>query len=92
MVVSWAAKSLSMALLEDLVERGVKPCRRRLFVIHGSKALRKAIDAVYGTGNPVQPCRNHKRKNVLDHVGDSMKETVKATMDTARSRPAGRRM
>lgn len=71
------------ALLEDLVERGVKPGRRRLFVIDGSKALRKAIDAVYGTNNPVQRCRNHKRKNVLDHVPDSMKDTVKATMNAA---------
>ena len=71
------------ALLEDLVERGVKPDRRRLFVIDGSKALRKAIDAVYGQGNPVQRCRNHKRKNVLDHVPDSMKDTVKATMNAA---------
>ena len=71
------------ALLEDLVERGVKPDRRRLFVIDGSKALRKAIDAAYGTDNPVQRCRNHKRKNVLDHVGDSMKDTVKATMNAA---------
>ena len=71
------------ALLEDLVERGVNPDRRRLFVIDGSKALRKAIDAVYGQENPVQRCRNHKRKNVLDHVPDSMKETVKATMNAA---------
>ena len=71
------------ALLEDLVERGVKPDRRRLFVIDGSKALRKAIDVVYGQENPVQRCRNHKRKNVLDHVADSMKDTVKATMNAA---------
>lgn len=71
------------ALLEDLVERGVKPDQRRLFVIDGSKALRKAIDAVYGSENPVQRCRNHKRKNVLDHVPDSMKDTVKATMNAA---------
>ena len=71
------------ALLEDLVERGVKPDRRRLFVIDGSKALRKAIDAVYGQENPVPRCRNHKRKNVLDHVPDSMKDTVKATMNAA---------
>lgn len=71
------------ALLEDLVERGVNPDRRRLFVIDGSKALRKAIDAVYGTSNQVQRCRNHKRKNVLDHVPDSMKDTVKATMNAA---------
>ena len=40
-------------LLEDLVDRGVRPDRRRLFVIDGSKALRKAIDQVYGAGNPV---------------------------------------
>ena len=71
------------ALLEDLVERGVKPDRRRLFVIDGSKALRKAIDTVYGQENPVQRCRNHKRKNVLGHVPDSMKEMVKATMNAA---------
>ncbi len=71
------------ALLEGLVERGVKPDRRRLFVIDGSKALRKAIDAVYGQENPVQRCRNHKRKNVLDYVPDSMKDTVKATMNAA---------
>lgn len=65
------------------MERGVKPNRRRLFVIDGSKAPRKAIDAVYGQDNPVQRCRNHKRKNVLDHVADSMKNTVKATMNAA---------
>lgn len=71
------------ALLADLVERGVKPGRRRLFVIDGSKALRAAIDAVYGQDNPVQRCRNHKRKNVLDHVSDPLKDTVKATMNAA---------
>ena len=71
------------ALLADLVERGVKPGRRRLFVIDGSKALRAAIDAVYGKDNPVQRCRNHKRKNVLDHVSDPLKDTVKATMNAA---------
>ncbi len=54
-----------------------------MFVIDGSKALRKAIDAVYGQENPVQRCRNHKRKNVLDYVPDSMKDTVKATMNAA---------
>lgn len=75
--------TICTAFLEDLVERGVKPDRRRLFVIDGSKALRKAIDAVYGADNPVQRCRNHKRKNVLDHVPDSMKDTVKATMNAA---------
>ena len=34
---------VTTALLQDLVERGLDPKRRRLFVIDGSKALRKAI-------------------------------------------------
>jgi len=56
-------------LLVDMVERGVRADRLRLFVIDGSKALRCAIDAVYGTDNPVQRCRNHKVRNVMDYPG-----------------------
>ena len=47
------------ALLEDLVERGIDSSRRYLFVIDGSKALRSAIDRVFGPSNPIQRCRNH---------------------------------
>lgn len=67
-------------LLEDLVDRGVSPQRRRLFVIDGSKALRTAIDAVFGTGNPVQRCRNHKVENVMGHLPEDLKEQVKTVM------------
>ena len=67
-------------LLEDLVERGVSPERRRLFVIDGSKALRNAIDAVFGTGNPVQRCRNHKVENVMGHLPEDLKDQVKTVM------------
>jgi len=60
-------------LLEDLVERGVRPegmegGRRRLFIIDGSKALRAGIDAVYGADQPVQRCRIHKIRNVQGHL------------------------
>jgi transposase-like protein len=71
------------ALLEDLVARGLKPGRRRLFVIDGSKALRAAIDAVYGTDNPVQRCRNHKVRNVLDHLPKDQRDQAKATLRAA---------
>ena len=37
------------ALLEDLVERGLDPKRRYLFVLDGSKALRAAVERVFGT-------------------------------------------
>jgi len=71
------------ALLEDLVVRGVKPGRRRLFVIDGSKALRAAIDAVYGKDNPVQRCRSHKVRNVLEQLPKDQRDTAKATMRAA---------
>lgn len=70
-------------LLEDLVARGVKPGRRRLFVIDGSKALRSALDAVYGTDNPVQRCRNHKVRNVLGYVPEPLRDQVGAAMKAA---------
>jgi len=70
-------------LLEDLVARGVKPGRRRLFVIDGSKALRSAIDAVYGKDNPVQRCRSHKVRNVLDQLPKDQRDTAKATLRAA---------
>ena len=71
------------ALLEELVERGLKPGRRRLFVIDGSKALRKAIDQVYGHDNPVQRCRTHKEHNVLDHLPKEQHDQVMSTLKAA---------
>jgi putative transposase len=70
-------------LLNDLVERGVEPDRPRLFVIDGSKALRCAIDAVYGPDNAVQRCRNHKIRNVLGYLPDDQKDQAKAAMQAA---------
>jgi len=70
-------------LLNDIVERGVKPDRLRLFVIDGSKALRCAIDAVYGSKNPVQRCRNHKIRNVLGYLPDEQKDQAKCAMKSA---------
>jgi putative transposase len=55
-------------LLQHLVEHGVDPARRRLFIIDGSKALRTAINAVFGAEAPVQRCRNHKLRNVLGRL------------------------
>lgn len=70
-------------LLNDLVERGVKPGRRRLFVIDGAKALRNAIGQVYGSDNPVQRCRIHKLRNVCDHLPKDQHANVKATLRAA---------
>jgi putative transposase len=74
---------VAKGLLEDLVERGVSPERRRLFVIDGSKALRQAIDTVFGRANPVQRCRNHKVKNVLGYLPEELRGSVSAVMKSA---------
>ena len=70
-------------MLEDLVKRGLDPKRRRLFVIDGSKALWKAIDLVTGDGTPVQRCRNHKLRNVLDHLPETQHDQTKVTFKAA---------
>ena len=70
-------------LLNDLVDRGIRPDRLRLFVIDGSKALRCAIDAVYGSKNPVQRCRNHKIRNVRGYLPDDQKEQLDCAMHAA---------
>jgi len=56
------------ALLEDLVERGLNGERRYLVVIDGSKALRAAVEKVFGERAEVQRCQLHKRRNVQDHL------------------------
>ena len=75
--------TVAKELLEDLVARGVKPDQKRLFVIDGSKALRVAINAVFGTQHPVQRCRAHKLRNVLDHLPQEQKGQVKSAMRAA---------
>jgi putative transposase len=70
-------------LLEDLVARGVNPNQKRLFVIDGSKALRTAINAVFGSQHPVQRCRAHKLRNVMDHLPKDQKDQVKSAMRAA---------
>jgi putative transposase len=70
-------------LLVDLVERGVKPERRRLFVIDGAKALRKAINEVFGKQNPVQRCRKHKEANVLGYLPEEQQPQTRWVMRAA---------
>ncbi|WP_169981153.1 IS256 family transposase [Tautonia rosea] len=75
--------AVATALLEDLVRRGLDPERRRLFIIDGAKALRAAIDRVFGADQPVQRCRNHKLRNVTGHLPKDQHEQAKATLRAA---------
>ena len=53
-----------------------------LFVIDGSKALRKAIREVFGEA-PVQRCVRHKERNVLEHLPERERAAVKRRLREA---------
>ena len=55
-------------LLTRLRDQGLATDRKYLFVIDGAKALRAAIEEVFGVDQPVQRCRNHKLRNVVDEL------------------------
>jgi putative transposase len=75
--------TVTAALLADLVDRGLDVEQGLLFVIDGSKALRKAVRQVFGNDVPVQRCVQHKERNVLDHLPERDREAVKARLRRA---------
>lgn len=70
-------------LLEKLVAQGVDPEKKLLFVIDGSKALRAAITAVFGSQHPVQRCRLHKLRNVLEQLPKEQQDQARSTIRAA---------
>ena len=71
------------ALLSDLVDRGLDAEQPVLFVIDGAKALRKAIRRVFGTCGVVQRCQVHKLRNVLEHLPEDRRPSVRHAMRQA---------
>jgi len=68
--------TLCTALLNDLLERGLKIDGRILCVIDGGRGIRKALSDVLGDLAVVQRCRVHKKRNILDHLPPSRKVYV----------------
>ena len=57
------------SLFTRLRDQGLPTDRKYLFVIiDGAKALRAGIEEVFGSQQPVQRCRNHKMRKVLDEL------------------------
>lgn len=73
----------AQALLVHLREHGVDTGKRYLFVIDGAKALRAAIREVFGSQQPVQRCRTHKLRNVVEQLPRDQHAQVKAVMRAA---------
>jgi transposase-like protein len=74
-------------LLQSLVKRGIDASVRRLFVIDGSRAIRSAIEQVYGEQGLVQRCRAHKVRNVTERLPEPMRAQTKSVMHAAYKLP-----
>lgn len=70
-------------LLSNLIERGLKYEDGLLFVIDGSKGIRKAVEDTFGKYAVIQRCQWHKRENVLSYLNDKDKETYKKKLNKA---------
>lgn len=70
-------------LLVRLREHGLPTDRKYLFVIDGAKALRAAIDEVFGSEQPVQRCRNHKLRNVVEELPQDQRSQTLSLMRAA---------
>jgi putative transposase len=75
-------KTVTAHLLADLVERGLDVEQGVLVVLDGSKALRAAVNEVFGPV-PVQRCVRHKERNVLEHLPERDRPAVKTRMRRA---------
>jgi putative transposase len=56
------------SLLDDMMQRGLSVGVQYLFVIDGSKALKKAITDRFGTSALIQRCRIHKERNIRSYL------------------------
>ena len=80
---STESEGVCRSLLRNLIDRGLKVERARLFVIDGSKGVRKAIRSVFSGWALVQRCQVHKLRNVLDHLPEAKRSWMRAAIRRA---------
>jgi transposase-like protein len=64
--------------LKDLISRGLKYEEGLLFIVDGSKGMKKAIQEVFQEKAIVQRCWWHKRENILSYLPDSLHLPIKS--------------
>jgi putative transposase len=84
-------KTVCNALLSNLIERGLTIEQPRLFVIDGGKAIRAAVMSTFGAYAIVQRCREHKRRNILEHLPQAERMFVSRKLNKAWSEPDAKR-
>jgi transposase-like protein len=69
-------QEIANALFSSLIDRGLRVDVSRMFVIDGSKALRKAVINTFGKYAAIQRCQVHKKRNVLSYLPKSEKSGI----------------
>jgi putative transposase len=75
--------SACKALLSNLRDRGLRTEQSILAVIDGSKALVSALRSVFGRRVLIQRCRVHKKRNVREHLGPELHDSIMLAMSEA---------
>jgi len=74
-------------LLGELAERGVDFQQPRLYLVDGSRAIRRAILTYAGDAAFLQRCQVHKIRNVIEYLAESQRPAVKFRMRAAYAKP-----
>ncbi len=69
--------------LDRLIERGLKFENGILFIIDGSKGIRKAIEHKFSHYALIQRCRWHKRENVVAYLDEAQQAVFRRRMQEA---------
>jgi transposase-like protein len=72
-----------MDFLRSLQARGLKIEHETLFIIDGSKGLRKGIEETFGSKAFFQRCQWHKRENVVSHLPEKYRDSFRMKMQAA---------
>jgi transposase-like protein len=70
-------------LLQDLIDRGLDSAGEYLFLLDGSKALKKAVKLVFGQNSLIQRCLEHKIRNIIDYLPEQYKSRIRARLRAA---------
>ena len=73
--------------LEGLIDRGLRRDEGILFIIDGSKGLRKGIEEAFGGHALVQRCQWHKRENILKYLPKGKHPSMRKKLQKAYEEP-----
>jgi transposase-like protein len=74
-------------LIVSLRDRGLDASQGVLFVLDGGKALARAVRDVFGDHAVIARCRQHKERNVLDHLPEAERPWVRRKLRAAWANP-----